>query len=146
MHAAYGIGVSGYGLGTDVFVLDVLGLADPVTAHLEIHRRAVPGHEKPLPPPWIVATGTEPGSDLDEEDFPFPLVLVAPLDDPDRAPFDERVATARATLECPRLRELRASYSEPLTVRRFLDNVVDSWSNTSLRIPAEPADAAAELC
>jgi len=146
VHASYGIGVSGYALGPDVFVLDVLGLANPLAAHLQIGRRGLQGHEKPLPPPWIVATGTEPGTNLDEDDFPFPLVLVAKLDDPDGRPFDARVATARAVLECPRLEEFLASYSEPLTVTRFLDNVVDSWSNTSLRIPGEPEDATAELC
>ncbi len=146
LHAAYGVGVSGYALGTDVFMLDVLGLGNPLAAHLGLTRRAVPGHEKPLPPPWIVATGTQPGADLDEDDFPFPLVYTTPLDDPDRAPFDMRVAVARLVLECPRLRQFRASYTEPLTVGRFLENFVDAPSNTSLRIPAEPEDAATELC
>jgi arabinofuranosyltransferase len=145
VHAAYGVGVSGYALGTDVFMLDVLGLGNPLAAHLELHQRSLPGHEKPLPAPWIVATGTAPGTDLDEDDFPYPLMSTR-LDDPDRAPFDTRVAVARLILECPRLKEFRASYTEPLTLGRFLENVVDAPSNTSLRIPAEPADAAAELC
>lgn len=144
VHAAYGVGVSGYALGTDVFVLDVLGLGNPLAAHLELRQRSLTGHEKPLPAPWIVATGTEPGTDLDEDDFPFPL-FSRRLDDPGRAPFDARVAVARLILECPRLKEFRASYTDPLTVDRFLENVVEAPSNTSLRIPAEPADAA-ELC
>lgn len=146
VHAAYGIGVVGYGLGRDVFVLDVLGLANPLAAHLEIDRPALPGHEKPLPPPWIVATGTEPGSDLQADDFPFPVLMSSALDDPDRAPFDVRVATARATLECPPLRDLIASYTEPLTLRRFIDNVLSAPANTSLRYPPEPEDAAKSLC
>ena len=146
VYAAYGIGVVGYGLGRDVYVLDVLGLANPIASHLVADRPALPGHEKPLPPPWIVATGTRPGADLDEEDFPFPVLMSSPLDDPGRAPFDDRVATARSTLACPPLRDLIASYSAPLTVRRFVDNLLAAPANTSLRYPAEPEDAAELLC
>ncbi|CAN5824631.1 hypothetical protein BH24ACT3_BH24ACT3_01840 [soil metagenome] len=145
-YASYGIGVHGYAVGPDVYLLDVLGLADPFTAHLGTDRRALPGHEKPLPAPWIVARLTAPGAEVDEDDFPFPVVLSSPLGNPDAAPFDERVATARATLRCSAVRDLFATYQDPLTPGRFFENLFGAPGTTALRIPPEPADTAAELC
>jgi hypothetical protein len=146
VYGAFGIGVSGYAL-RDIHVLDLLGLADPFTSHLEIERRAMAGHEKPLPIPWFVARTTAEDVDLDERDFsPFPLIGSTPLDDPGDQTFDERVAIARATLECRRVREFIDVYTEPLTVGRFFRNVVHAVGNTTLRIPPEPREAAAALC
>ncbi len=57
------IGQGPYELGPPVRILDLLGLADPLTAHLQLTRRGLfPGHEKPLPTPWIAALVTAPGS------------------------------------------------------------------------------------
>ncbi|MGH9050230.1 MAG: hypothetical protein ACRDY4_10905 [Acidimicrobiia bacterium] len=145
--ASYGLGVIGYSLGPDVYVLDLLGLGDPFTSHLELERRGLVGHEKPLPAPWIAARLTPPGTQLSEEDFPFtPLFGVAPLGDPDRAPFDERVARAREVLECPEVERFLDAYSARLTPGRFLSNLVRAPRFTLMRIPPEPEDAYAELC
>jgi len=55
---SYGIGISSYALGTDVYVLDALGLADPFTARLQLRVRGYPGHEKPLPAPSDAGAST----------------------------------------------------------------------------------------
>src|SRR5439155_556575 len=60
--AFYGIGITGYALGTNVYILDLLGLADPFTAHLQLARRGLIAHEKPLPAPWIAARLLAPGA------------------------------------------------------------------------------------
>lgn len=145
--ASFGVGVLAYGLGPDVYVLDLLGLGDPVAAHLEIPDRSYPGHEKPLPPPWIAARITAPGSGLDEDDFPFPVGFgTRPLGDPDRAPFPEREADARRALTCGDLAELLDSVDEPLTPGRFLDNLVGALGRSRVAVPPEPADAVEAFC
>jgi arabinofuranosyltransferase len=147
VYASFGIGLSGYAL-RDVYVLDMLGLADPLTAHFRLDGRGLAGHEKPLPTSWFVARVTAPGTDLDEDDFGvFPLAFpVFPLDHDDTDPFEERVAAARAALECRELKRFTASYAQPLTVGRFLRNIVDSFGNTALRIPSRPREAVEQLC
>ncbi|HUF83051.1 MAG TPA: hypothetical protein VMQ81_00515, partial [Acidimicrobiia bacterium] len=145
--ASYGLGVIGYSLGPDVYVLDLLGLGDPFTSHLELSRRGLIGHEKPLPAPWIVARLTPPGTELSAGDFPFPTRFGArPLDDPDGVPFAERVDRARQALACAEIERFLASYTESLTPGRFLSNLFRSPDYTALRIPPEPDDAYEELC
>jgi arabinofuranosyltransferase len=145
--ASYGLGVIGYSLGPDVYVLDLLGLGDPFTSHLELSRRGLIGHEKPLPAPWIVARLTPPGTDLDRRDFPFPTRFGArPLDDPDGVPFAERVSRAREALACAELERFLASYTHSLTPGRFVANLLRAPGYTALRIPPEPADAYEEFC
>jgi arabinofuranosyltransferase len=143
--ASYGVGIVGYALGPDVYVLDLLGLGDAFTAHLELDERGVPAHEKPLPAPWIVARLTPPGTDLDADDLP-PVFGPRPLDDPRGQAFDARVEQARRALACAGFTDFEASYSGSLTPGRFLGNLVDSFSNTRFRIPPEPRDAVAEFC
>jgi arabinofuranosyltransferase len=144
--AAYGLGTLGYRLGPDTYVLDLFGLGDAFTSHLELKRRGLIGHEKPLPPPWIAARLTKPGASLTADDFPFSFAFGArPIDDP-RASFERRERIARATLECPGLRDFLKTYDATLTPGRFFGNFVDSVGNTRLRIPAEPADAYKKFC
>jgi arabinofuranosyltransferase len=147
--AEYGIGLPSYAFGPDVYIIDMLGLADPVTAHFELERRGlIPGHEKPQPLPWMVARFADPPTALDQEDIP-PIernIGIVALDRRPRGSFAERVAAARMALSCRELEELRASYTGDLTPGRVLENLVESVSNTRLRYPAEPADAQAELC
>lgn len=147
--AEYGIGLPSYALGPDVYVIDMLGLADPVTAHFELERRGlIPGHEKPQPLPWMVARFADPSADLDEEDIPEieQNIGIVALDQSPQGTFADRVTAARLALRCRRLEELQASYTEDLTPGRIVENLVESVSNTRLRYPAEPAEAQAELC
>jgi arabinofuranosyltransferase len=147
VYASFGVGVSGYAL-RDVYVLDMLGLGDPVTAHFRLEERGLSGHEKNMSGPWFVARATEPGTELDADDIgPFPLPFPAFAMDHDvTAPFAERVADARTAIRCEKLEDFVESYTEPLTVGRFLRNIVDSFHNTALRIPFREREAVDELC
>jgi arabinofuranosyltransferase len=144
--ATYGVGIVGYAVGPDTYVLDLLGLGDPFTSHLDLERRGLIGHEKPLPPPWIAARLTNPGASLTAEDFPFPFAFgTGPIDDP-RDSFEHRERVARAALKCPGLRDFLESYDAPLTPGRFIGNLIDAVPNTRFRIPPEPADAYEKFC
>jgi arabinofuranosyltransferase len=145
--ATYGIGVTGYALGPNTYVLDLLGLGDAFTSHLKLARRGTVAHEKPLPIPWIPARLLRPGVQLHEQDFVGPARLFAlPLDDPRGEPFAKRVADARRVLHCPRMVEFLGTYEGPLGPGRFFDNLRDSFLNFGFRIPPEPREAQAALC
>ena len=147
--AISGIGVLPYAVGTEPYVLDLLGLADPFTARLEAPLRTTllpyPGHEKPLPRPWFAAR-------VLPENFPVQAGQLPSAKSDELAPyafgpaFDQQVAEARAVWDCPAIRQLRESYTSKLTVGRFLSNIVDSFANTRLRIPPDPAAAYRKFC
>ena len=110
--ATYSLGAVGYALGPDVRVVDMWGLADPLTGHRRLDVRGIPGHEKSAGGPWLVARLARVPS----------LVLPNGLDA--AGPFDprhvglayaEQVAWAQAALQCPSIERLVASYDEPLS-------------------------------
>jgi arabinofuranosyltransferase len=144
--AFYGVGATSYRLGPDVYVLDLLGLGDAFTSHLELARRGIIAHEKPLPPPWIAVRLVAPGTPLQASDFPKPFPTIFPIEHPAGEPFDRRVAEARRALQCSQLRDFIDSYRAPMTVGRFIDNLGAAFSNYSLRIPPEPRDAVEKFC
>jgi len=123
------IGVFGYILGTDIHVVDLHGLADPVAGRLELTTRGRPGHEKLLPEAWVVARFADPE---------------APL--PPNAPLPETVAAARTALSCDGLRRLLAAATDPLTPGRFVRNVFEAFRLHRFRIPPSPEQAEAKLC
>lgn len=144
--AAFGIGIVSYAL-EDLYVLDLLGLADPFTSHLQLDERALVAHEKPLPFPWIPARLTAPQPALSASYFPASdLFLATPIDDPGGVSFKERTRTARRVLRCRRITEFMDTYTAPLTPRRFLDNLGAAITNQRFRIPPEPAAAERALC
>ena len=148
--AFYGVGVSGYALGTNFHMLDLLGLADSFTAHLETTPSEAPiprfaGHEKPLPAPWIAARVTRPGSRPSARDFPN--FGNNPLIPPTRGTkFEEQVAWARAALKCGGIAQVLAAADTPMTPGRFFSNFVHSFSNTRTRIPPDPEAAYHKFC
>jgi arabinofuranosyltransferase len=145
-----GVGIVSYAMGPDFHVLDVLGLANTLTAHLDNtpdthpHYPPLAGHEKLLPTPWIAALVTPPGSRPDADDFPLPAgPLLAPTAGP---AFQEQVAWARAALLCDEIVKLRNAASAPPTAGRFATNLLRSFENTQLRIPADPEEAYHRFC
>jgi arabinofuranosyltransferase len=145
-----GVGIVSYALGPEFHVLDIFGLADTLAAHLDSATREpawfapLAGHEKPLPPPWIAALVTATGSQPDAAQFPHrPSALLAPTTGRE---FQEQVAWGRAALQCDELVELRNAVGAPLTAGRFAANVLHSFENTRLRIPADPEDAFHRFC
>lgn len=121
----WNIGLAGVVAGPRVHFVDRRGLTDPVAARLRLTRRARPGHEKSLPNAWIIARFV----------------------DPEQEPaLSASVAAARRALGCSDLAQLLRAVEEPLTPRRFVDNMRLSWRLTRLRVAADPVVAAHELC
>ncbi|RZU33020.1 hypothetical protein [Blastococcus saxobsidens] len=118
-----------YGTGTDldVFVVDVLGLSDPVNSHIEPGPPVRAGHEKIYPEWYLLARY---GADEPREGQVAPAL----------------VAAAREVLSCGEVAELIAATNDPLTWDRFWDNVRGSVQRTSLRIPADPEEARQRFC
>jgi arabinofuranosyltransferase len=109
-------------------VQDLLGLADPVTAHYElVGGRGRPGHEKWLPDAWIIARYG------DVSDLPAGV-------------SQSDVALARQALRCGALAELQASYQKPLTWQRFGKNLVGSPKRTVFRYSPDPEKAVEDQC
>jgi arabinofuranosyltransferase len=142
--ATYPLGAVGYALGPEVRVVDLYGLADPLTGHRRLDFRYIPGHEKSASGPWLVARlahdpSLVPPNELDEIGGAF---------DQRHAGLDylEQVAWAEAALRCPRIETLVSAYVEPLSTGQFLSNIWNAPANTSLRIPHLPEDAYREEC
>ncbi len=113
-------GVGGYLAPTDAYVIDTLGLADPIGSRLRIEERGRPGHEKELLQPWMLARFTD-------------------ADGPQTTP-------GRRALGCGELRELLEATSGPLGFTDILRNLAWAPRLTSLRIAREPIVAEPELC
>ncbi len=130
--AAATIGAAGlfaYEAGRDVYVIDTHGLAEPVGAHLAGLDDRSTGHQKLLSSGWIVGR-------LADADAAAPASPVAEVE----------VERAREALSCGQLRDLLDDIGAGLGPRRFLGNLVDSFANTSFRIPRRPGPAVDDLC
>jgi hypothetical protein len=166
--ASFGIGAASYAFGANVQVIDLLGLADPFTSHLEIQSvgsrcvpsmpsctpagfanlggRPIPGHEKPIPTPWLVARFIQPGTAVNPADFPPGVYIGSMIPLTTGAAFDEQVAWAQAALRCKEISTLLQTSTRPLTPGTFLGNIGRSFSQTSLRIPPDPQTAYRQYC
>ena len=141
--AGWGIGVVGYALGPDVEIVDLLGLADPITARFELPTPGFTGHEKPVPPAWLAAQiSTVP---VDPEQMPIPAIGVPLYESPPGA-FDDDTAAARQALGCGDLDRLLTATRAPFTPRRFLSNLVAAPRLTALTIPPDPHEAVERFC
>jgi arabinofuranosyltransferase len=143
IYGAYGIGVVGYTLGPDAYVLDLLGLADPLVSRFELERPGTTGHEKPIPAAWLAARVT--AGPVDPDRFPTPVVMVALYESPPGL-FDRDTDAARRALGCGDLADLERAVGEPLTVGRFLSNLVAATHLTRLTVPPDPVEAEERLC
>lgn len=142
-------GAAAYGVPTDVYVIDLLGLADRLAARVELPRRRVPGHEKWLRGAWHAARWVDPDTPVDPGlNLIAPVLLVdgdtqTPLED---APFRAEREAARRALACGELPALVASSTEPLTVGRVVANLGDALTLERYRFPEDPIEAERELC
>jgi arabinofuranosyltransferase len=114
------VGVAGYLAPTDVYVIDTLGLADPIGSRLRIGKRGRPGHEKVLPQTWMSArfTDSDKGNNAD----------------------------ARRALGCDGLHDVIEATSGSLGIGDFFRNMLWSPRLTSLRFSEVPSEAEKELC
>lgn len=147
-----GIGLDGYYFGDALPIFDLNGLATPLASHMELTRRGHPGHEKSLPTPWVIASLTEPGTDVSAFDgiqaeraessaFYGPLIPIET-----GAELARQTAWARAALQCPELAEFVAAPQQPLTPAVVWQNIIGAPHRTQLRIPADPEAAYRQFC
>jgi arabinofuranosyltransferase len=137
------IGAPSFAMGTEFHVIDLLGLADAVGARFDLVP-GLAGHEKPYPASWLSArtfagAGRPPPSAFPTEANPF---VPTGADDE----FWDEVEVSRRALGCGRIEELLDATSGPLTVGRFVDNLIGAVGRTTLRIPRDPNRAIEELC
>jgi arabinofuranosyltransferase len=143
VYAGWGIGVGGYALGEDVYVLDMLGLADPLVSRFELERPGATGHEKPIPAAWVAARVAD--GPVPEDLVPVPF-FAPPLYASPPGELDDDAAAARRALECGALVDLSDAVRDPLTPSRFLRNIVESPSLTRLTVPPDPHEAEQRFC
>jgi arabinofuranosyltransferase len=113
------VGVAGYLAPTDVYVIDTLGLADPIGSRLRVGKRGRPGHEKVLPQAWMIARFAADNS---------------------------KNASAHRALGCDGLHDVLEATSGSLGIGDFFRNMAWSPRLTSLRFSEVPSEAEKELC
>jgi arabinofuranosyltransferase len=123
------VGIVGMLAGSNVFVFDRLGLADPLGSRLRLQARSRPGHEKIIDRSWTWAQFVDPAA--------------PPLE---RGPDPAAVEAARQALRCPALRDLTAAVRERLTPGRFVTNLVNSLRWHRFRFDNDPFVARDRLC
>jgi arabinofuranosyltransferase len=116
------LGVNGELSPLDTKVLDGVGLTNPLAAHATGLPDGRIGHDKDLPPEWLLADAGISG----DTGFVDPA----------------GVAAAQRALACPRTQELLASVRAPLTAERFWANLTGAWERTAYRYPRDPREAA----
>jgi arabinofuranosyltransferase len=123
-HAVFftNLGMLGMNVGLDVRVIDQIGLANPLAQHTERLKHGRIGHDKNLFPDWVVADG--------------PWVKVYP-GIPDYL-SQQWVAEAAAALRCPATEAVLNSVRAPMSLHRFVSNVVHSFEFTQYRIDRVP--------
>lgn len=57
-----------------------------------------------------------------------------------------QVAAARHVLSCGDLAEIQRSVREPLSFKRFWDNLTGAWHRTQVTIPPDPFEAERTFC
>ena len=113
-------------------VVDTLGLANPIGAHLTVTTPGRPGHEKELPWAWILA------------DYGDPAVVDTKVVMNGTTP--QQVQAARHAMTCGALKELLDSTRQPMTFGRFWSNLAGAAGRTALVVPADPFAAEKKFC
>jgi arabinofuranosyltransferase len=116
------LGMVGMNVGLDVRVIDQIGLANPLAQHTERLKHGRIGHDKNLFPDWVIADGpwlkVHPG-------IPGYLDM-------------QWVAEAVSALQCPDTKAVLSSVRAPMSVHRFVSNVLHSYQFTKYRIDRVP--------
>jgi arabinofuranosyltransferase len=124
LHAVFftNLGMVGMNVGLDVRVIDQIGLANPIAQHTERLKHGRIGHDKNLFPDWVIADG--------------PWVKLYPGVP---AYLDVNwVAQAVEALKCPETQAVLSSIRAPMTLHRFVSNVLHSFAFTTYRIDRVP--------
>jgi arabinofuranosyltransferase len=129
-HTVYflNLGMTSMNVPLNVRVLDQEGLAYPLAAHSDRLTDGRIGHDKSLPPDWVVADTNEVGR---HPWLPFYL-------------NEDWVAEARVALTCPDTRALLDSYRGPITWARWKQNLIHSMTLFDYRFDRVPQYAIEE--
>jgi arabinofuranosyltransferase len=116
------LGMLGMNVGLDVRVIDQIGLANPIAAHTARLQHGRIGHDKNLFPDWVIADG--------------PWVKWYPgvpgyLD-------QQWVAQAEAALKCQGTQAVLNSVRGPMSLHRFMSNLLHSYRFSKYRIDRVP--------
>lgn len=122
------IGQIGYAAGRDVYVVDLLGLGDPIASRTTVKQFLLPGHNKLTDPSWAIARFVDPSTPIAD------TVL------------SDRVASARRAIRCGQLAQVLRDTTGHVSVAKLTETFFDSWTLTNLRFDRSPAVAAAQLC
>lgn len=115
------IGLPGWVIGPDVFVIDIGGLAEPLAARSLPRANRAAGHRKDISHFWYDARfGAAHGG--------------------------AGVVAARHALACQPLKGLLDAIDEPLTPGRFLSNLWHAPEYTVVRVPRDPQRAEQKFC
>ncbi len=118
-----GIGMQSLLFGPKIYVVDQVGLADPVSSRLVLTKRKRPGHEKFLPVYWYVARFSEP-----------------------TVGEDPQITVARKALGCGDLAELQRAVEGELTWSRFVKNIRLAYPFHKMQVDPDPAKAVLQFC
>ncbi|MBX7448596.1 hypothetical protein GR927_11420 [Mycolicibacterium sp. 3033] len=116
------LGMLGMNVGLDVRVIDQIGLANPLAAHTARLTDGRIGHDKNLFPDWAVAEGP----------FLKERPWIPPYLD------EDWIRQAEAALKCPETDKVLEAIRAPMSIRRFLSNVVHAAEYTRYRIDRVP--------
>lgn len=125
------LGLGGAIVPLDGMVADLWGLSSTIGAHIEQTHFAAAGHQKLLPPAWNVALYVDPAAFKDV---------------PPQFASQEAIRAAYRTLGCGKVAELIDSVTEPMSMKRFWDNLTGAYDRTKLRIPSDPIEAERKFC
>jgi arabinofuranosyltransferase len=115
------IGVPAWHTGTNVWVVDIGGLAEPLAARFPDVPGRPAGHRKATQTAWY--------------DARFGAAVGGP-----------KVVAARHALTCQPISGLLRAVDAPLTPSRFFSNILHSFSYTTLHIPDDPIKAQQRFC
>ena len=120
------IGVVGYLAGPNVYIFDVVSLANPIGSHTTSAVKLRPGHDKPISVVWMYARFGVPGDSFGVD--------------------PQSVAEARQAMACPPLRSYLHAITAPLTFGLAASNFVHSIGYTTMSFSADPRQAVNQLC
>jgi arabinofuranosyltransferase len=121
------LGVAAYAAPTDVYVLDGLGLAEPIASRMKVKDRGRPGHEKVMPRDWMAARYAAPGTNVEGADV-------------------NGTNYARFALACGDLRELKHDITGGTGLGELWRSFIHAPANASLRIPPDAIEAEKKFC
>jgi arabinofuranosyltransferase len=131
------LGSVGATVALDDQVVDFLGLSNPIGSRITVVSPGLTGHEKSLPSAWVLAAFGDPAS-VDHQFVENQEVMPAAT--------PAMVRAARHALSCGALKRAVDDVQKPMSFGQFFTNLGDSFSNTTLVIPADPFAAEKKFC